>query len=83
VAPHAQPDPDQAAQIAARNAQISALLESDQSWDKRFFYSLEITGQSRAVGPNFMVAGQQVSEVSHPHQLSVLRAERPAPPAGQ
>jgi hypothetical protein len=24
-----------------------------------------------------------VSEVSHPHQLSVLRAERPAPPAEQ
>ena len=83
VAPNAQPSQEQAAQIAARNAQISAMLESDQSWDKRFFYSLEITGQSRAVGPNFMVAGQQVSEVSHPHQLSVLRAERPAPPAGQ
>jgi hypothetical protein len=83
VAPNAQPNPDQAAQIAARNAQISALLESDQSWDKRFLYSLEFTGQSRAVGPNFMVTGQQVSEVSHPHQLSVLRAERPAPPDGQ
>jgi hypothetical protein len=83
VAPNAQPSQDQAAQIATRNAQISALLESDQSWDKRFFYSLEITGQSRAVGPNFMVTGQQVSEVSHPHQLSVLRAERPVPPAGQ
>jgi hypothetical protein len=81
VAPHAQPSQDQAAQIAMRNAQISALLESDRSWDKRFFYSLEITGQSRAVGPNFMVTGQQVSEVAHPHQLSVLRAERPAPPA--
>jgi hypothetical protein len=63
-----------------RNAQISALLESDRSWDKRFFYSLEITGESRAVGPNFMVTGQQVSEVAHPHQLSVLRAERPVPP---
>jgi hypothetical protein len=81
VAPDARPSQDQAAQIAMRNAQISALLESDQSWDKRFFYSLEITGQSRAVGPNFMVTGQQVSEVSHPHQLSVLRAERPVPPA--
>ena len=83
VAPDAQPSRDQAEQIARRNAQISALLESDQSWDKRFFYSLEITGESRAVGPNFMVTGQQVSEVSHPHQLSVLRAERPAPPAEQ
>jgi len=83
VTPNAQPSQDQVAQIAMRNAQISALLESDQSWDKRFFYSLEIAGQSRAVGPNFMVTGQQVSEVSHPHQLSVLRAERPASPAGQ
>ena len=82
VAPNAQPSQDQAAQIATRNAQISALLESDRSWDKRFFYSLEITGQSRAVGPNFMLTGQQVSEVAHPHQLSVLRAERPVPPAG-
>jgi hypothetical protein len=82
VAPNAQPSDEQAAQVAMRNAQISTLLESDQSWDKRFFYSLEITGQSRAVGPNFMVMGQQVSEVSHPHQLSVLRAERPVPPAG-
>jgi hypothetical protein len=81
VAPNAQPSEEQAAQIARRNAQISSLLESDQSWDKRFFYSLEITGESRAVGPNFMVTGQQVSEVSHPHQLSVLRAERPVPPA--
>jgi hypothetical protein len=80
VAPDAQPSRDQAAQIAMRNAQISALLESDRSWDKRFFYSLEITGESRAVGPNFMVTGQQVSEVAHPHQLSVLRAERPVPP---
>jgi len=81
VAPNAQPTDEQAAQIAMRNAQISNLLESDQSWDKRFFYSLEITGQTRAVGANFMVTGQQVSEVSHPHQLSVLRAERPVPPA--
>jgi len=80
VAPNAQPTDEQAAQIAMRNAQISNLLESDQSWDKRFFYSLEITGQTRAVGANFMVTGQQVSEVSHPHQLSVLRAERPVPP---
>ena len=81
VAPDAQPSDEQAAQIAMRNAQISTLLESDRSWDKRFFYSLEITGQTRAVGANFMVTGQQVSEVSHPHQLSVLRAERPVPPA--
>jgi hypothetical protein len=80
VAPGAQPSDEQAAQIAMRNAQISNLLESDQSWDKRFFYSLEFTGQARAVGANFMVTGQQVSEVSHPHQLSVLRAERPIPP---
>ena len=81
VAPDAQPSDEQTAQIAMRNAQISTLLESDRSWDKRFFYSLEITGQTRAVGANFMVTGQQVSEVSHPHQLSVLRAERPVPPA--
>ena len=82
VAPNAQPTEEQAAQIARRNAQISSLLESDQSWDKRFFYSPEITGGSRGRGAKFTVTGQQVAEVSHPHQLSVLRAERPVPPAG-
>ncbi len=82
VAPNAQPDRDQAAQIARHNEQISTLLESDGSWDKRFLYSLEIAGQARTAGPNFMATAQQVSEVAHPHQLSVLRAERPASPTG-
>ncbi|WP_189391431.1 hypothetical protein, partial [Mesorhizobium sp. M1C.F.Ca.ET.176.01.1.1] len=63
-----------------RNAQIAGLLHADESWDKRFLYSLEINGATRAVGPTFLATAQRVTEVSHPRQLSVLRVERAVNP---
>jgi len=64
------------------DAAISKLLLDEASWDNRFLYSLEFTGESRVQGPSFLGVLQRVTEVSHPHQLSVLRAERPNENAG-
>ena len=80
VQPGARPDAREAAEINTRNAQIATLLEADDSWDNRFLYTLETNGTSRTLGPSFLATLQRVTEVSHPRQLSVLRAERPVAP---
>ncbi|KPD17823.1 hypothetical protein ADM96_16035 [Burkholderia sp. ST111] len=80
VPPGAKPGMGDLAQINERNAQIATLLEADDSWDNRFLYSLETNGASRTLGPSFLATLQRVTEVSHPRQLSVLRAERPVTP---
>ncbi|KKB63286.1 hypothetical protein WM40_12320 [Robbsia andropogonis] len=80
VPPGHAPDATQRAGIDARNAQIATLLSAEESWDKRFLYSLETNGTSRALGPGFMATVQRITEVSHPRQLTVLRVERPVSP---
>ncbi|MBW0447191.1 hypothetical protein EN871_24110 [bacterium M00.F.Ca.ET.228.01.1.1] len=80
VPPGVKPGERELAQIDRRNAQIAGLLHADESWDKRFLYSLEINGATRAVGPTFLATAQRVTEVSHPRQLSVLRVERAVNP---
>lgn len=80
VPPGAKPGKGDLAQINERNAQIATLLEADDSWDNRFLYLLETNGASRTLGPSFLATLQRVTEVSHPRQLSVLRAERPVTP---